>query len=226
MTYVEFVYAAELAGVAVFATSGALGAQGKRLDILGVVVLGIATALGGGTLRDITLNAHPVLWIGNTAYLWVAILSAVLAFVLSRYIQYPRRMLLFLDALGLSLFAILGAQKAVALGMPDVVVVMMAVVTGAAGGMIRDILTGQVPLMLQSNGEMYASCALMGALVYVVFGHVMTEPTRWLELSAMTIVFVFRMASIVAGLRLPEFIVAGHKLESPEEARNLEKKEL
>ncbi len=225
MTYLEFVYVADLAGVAVFATTGALAAQGKRLDILGVVVLGIVTALGGGTLRDITLNAHPVLWISDTLYLWVAILSAVLAFVLSRYIQYPRRMLLFLDALGLSLFAILGAQKALALGMPDVVVVMMGVITGVAGGMIRDILTGQVPLILQRDGEMYASSALMGALVYVVFSHVMAEPTRWLELSAMTIVFVFRMASIVAGLRLPEFIVAGHKLESPEEARNLERKE-
>jgi uncharacterized membrane protein YeiH len=225
MTYTEFVYVADLAGVAVFATTGALAAQGRRLDILGVVVLGIVTALGGGTLRDITLNAHPVLWIGDTRYLWVAILSSVAAFVLSRYIQYPRRMLLFLDALGLSLFAILGAQKAVALGMPDIVAVMMAVITGVAGGMIRDILTGQVPLILQWNGEMYASCALVGALVYVVFGHVMTEPTRWLELSAMTIVLVFRMASIVAGLRLPEFIVAGHRLESPEEARNLEKKE-
>ncbi len=225
MTYLEFVYVADLAGVAVFATSGALAAQGKRLDILGVVVLGIVTALGGGTLRDITLNAHPVLWIGDTLYLWVAILSAVLAFVLSRYIQYPRRMLLILDALGLSLFAILGAQKAIALGMPDVVVVMMAVITGVAGGMIRDILTGQVPLILQRDGELYASSALVGAVVYVVFSHVMTEPTRWLELSAMTIVFVFRMASIVAGLRLPEFIVAGHRLESPEEARNMERKE-
>ena len=84
MTYTEFVYVADLAGVAVFATTGALAAQGKRLDILGVVVLGIVTALGGGTLRDITLNAHPVLWIGDTRYLWVAILSSVAAFVLSR----------------------------------------------------------------------------------------------------------------------------------------------
>ncbi|NVK41661.1 MAG: trimeric intracellular cation channel family protein [Oceanospirillaceae bacterium] len=225
MSYVDFVYFADLAGVAVFATSGALAAQGKRLDIFGVVILGIVTALGGGTLRDIVLDAHPLLWIANPLYLWVAILSSVAAFILSRYTRYPRRMLLLLDALGLSLFAILGAQKAMAFGMPDTIAVVMGMVTGVAGGMIRDILTGQVPLILQWNGEMYASCALAGALTYVMFSGIMAEPSYWLDLSAMTIVFVVRMAALVAGLRLPEFIVAGHKLESPEEARNLEKKD-
>ncbi|GGO80701.1 membrane protein [Marinobacterium nitratireducens] len=225
MTYGEFIYLADLAGVAVFATTGALAAQGKRLDIFGVVILGIVTALGGGSLRDIALDAHPLVWIADPLYLWVAILSSVLAFILCRYIQYPRRMLLLLDALGLSLFAVLGAQKAMAFGMPDTIAVMMGVVTGVAGGMIRDLLTGQVPLILQWNGEMYATCALVGAGVFVFFSQVMAEPAYWLDLSAMTIVLVFRMAALVAKLRLPEFIVAGHKLESPEEARNLEKKD-
>lgn len=211
LSYAEFIYIAELVGVAVFATAGALAAQGKRLDIFGVVILAIVTSLGGGTIRDITLDIHPVVWIADTAYLWVAIISAIVAFVVCRYIQYPRRTLLVLDAMGLALFAVLGAEKALALDLPPLIVVMMAVITGSAGGMIRDILTGQIPLILQKDGELYATCALAGAVFYQVFEQYI--PGQALALVSMIIIFVLRMAAMFADLRLPEFIVAGHKLE-------------
>ncbi|GGC02440.1 membrane protein [Marinobacterium zhoushanense] len=225
MSYLEFIYIADLLGVAVFAVTGAIAAPGKRIDILGVIVLGIVTSLGGGTIRDISLDLHPLVWVGDTTYLWVAISSSVIAFFASRRIQSPRRTLLFLDALGLALFSILGLQKALAAGAPAEVAVMMAVITGVAGGMIRDLLTGQIPLVLQRNGELYATCALMGALAYIfVYGR-LGEPSPWLDISAMAIIFISRMASLVAGLQLPEFIVRGHRLESPAEARNLENTE-
>lgn len=211
LSYAQFIYIADLIGVAVFATAGALAAQGKRLDILGVVVLAIVTALGGGTIRDITLDIHPVVWIADTSYLWTAIISAVVAFVVCRYIQYPRRTLLVLDAMGLALFAVLGAEKALALDLPPLIVVMMAVITGCAGGMIRDIITGQIPLILQRDGELYATCALGGAIFYIVFKEYM--PGEVVALSSMMIIFVLRMAAMFADLRLPEFIVTGHKLE-------------
>nr|WP_246589879.1 trimeric intracellular cation channel family protein [Marinobacterium ramblicola] len=213
-------------GVAVFAVTGAIAAPGKRIDILGVIVLGIVTSLGGGTIRDISLDLHPLVWVADTTYLWVAVCSAVIAFFASRRMPSPRRTLLFLDALGLALFSILGLQKALAAGAPAEVAVMMAVITGVAGGMIRDLLTGQIPLVLQRNGELYATCALMGALAYIfVYGR-LGESSPWLDISAMAIIFISRMASLVAGLQLPEFIVRGHQLESPAEARNLEKEEL
>ena len=211
LSYAQFIYIADLIGVAVFATAGALAAQGKRLDILGVVVLAIVTALGGGTIRDITLDIHPVVWIADTSYLWTAIISAVVAFVVCRYIQYPRRTLLVLDAMGLALFAVLGAEKALALDLPPLIVVMMSVITGCAGGMIRDIITGQIPLILQRDGELYATCALGGAIFYIVFKEYM--PGEVVALSSMIIIFVLRMAAMFADLRLPEFIVTGHKLE-------------
>lgn len=223
--YQTFIYIADLLGVSVFAITGAIAAPGKRIDILGVTVLGLVTALGGGTIRDITLNLHPVVWVGDTLYLWVAIGSAVAAFISSRYIQSPRRLLLILDAMGLALFSILGLQKALMAGAPAEVAVMMAVITGVAGGMIRDILTGQIPLILQRNGELYATCALLGALVYVFVLARLEAPSPWLDISAMVIIFISRMASLVAGLQLPEFIVRGHRLESNAEARNLEKRE-
>lgn len=211
MSYSDFIYIADLIGVAVFATAGALAAQGKRLDILGVVVLAIVTALGGGTIRDITLDIHPVVWIADTAYLWTAIVSAIVAFVVCRYIQYPRRTLLVLDAMGLALFAVLGAEKALGQELSPLIVVMMAVITGCAGGMIRDILTGQIPLILQRDGELYATCALAGAMFFILMEPYMSGQV--LALVSMMIIFVLRLAAMFANLRLPEFIIAGHKLE-------------
>jgi len=211
MIYSEFIYIAELVGTAVFSITGALAAQGKRLDILGVVVVGIVTALGGGTLRDIVMDAYPIGWVRDTSYLWTAILSAIAAFILCRYWRYPRRILLVLDGMGLALFAIMGAQKAMFYNMPPVIVVMMGVMTGCAGGMIRDIITRQVPLMLQRDGELYVTCALLGSLLYVSL-HGYMDP-RDLALGAMLFIFVLRMAAIFGNLRLPEFVVAGHRLE-------------
>ncbi|MEM5537233.1 trimeric intracellular cation channel family protein [Neptuniibacter pectenicola] len=218
MNYEHFIYIADLLGVAVFATAGALAAQGKRLDILGVVVLAIVTSIGGGTIRDITLDIHPVVWIADTTYLWVAIISAVVAFVVCRYMQYPRRLLLVLDAMGLALFTVLGAEKAMALGFSPVIAVMMGVITGCAGGMIRDILTGQIPLILQRDGELYATCSIVGAVFYVAFYDVLGE--QFLALVGMAIVFVVRLATIFANLKLPEFIVAGHTLEDMDKGQN------
>ncbi|MFT6352890.1 trimeric intracellular cation channel family protein [Neptuniibacter pectenicola] len=218
MNYEHFIYIADLLGVAVFATAGALAAQGKRLDILGVVVLAIVTSIGGGTIRDITLDIHPVVWIADTTYLWVAIISAVVAFVVCRYMQYPRRLLLVLDAMGLALFTVLGAEKAMALGFSPVIAVMMGVITGCAGGMIRDILTGQIPLILQRDGELYATCSIVGAVFYIAFYDVLGE--QFLALVGMAIVFVVRLATIFANLKLPEFIVAGHTLEDMDKGQN------
>ena len=168
MEYATLIRFAELAGVCVFSITGALAAQGKRMDILGVVVLAIVTALGGGTIRDITLNAHPIGWVVDNVYLWTAIISAVIAFIACRRVPYPRRTMLVLDAAGLALFAILGAEKAQALGASPGIVVMMACITGCAGGMIRDMLTREIPMILHRDGELYATCALVGAVFYVV----------------------------------------------------------
>lgn len=218
MDYATLIFIAELIGVSVFSITGALAAQGKRMDILGVVVLGIVTALGGGTIRDITLNAYPIGWVINNVYLWTAIISAVTAFLVCRYFLYPRRTMLVLDAAGLALFAVLGAEKAMSLGVGPGIVVMMACITGCAGGMIRDILTREIPLILHREGELYATCAILGAIFYVVFYGLIEDGL--LTIASMLIIFITRLAAIFGDLCLPEFIVAGHKLESPDEARD------
>ncbi len=214
MSISEFIYLAELVGVAVFAITGALAAEGKQMDILGVVVLAIVTSLGGGTIRDIALDIHPLLWIQNTTYIWTAIISAVCAFIVCRYLRYPRRLLIILDSLGMALFTVLGAQKAINLGLPAVITVMMAMITGCAGGMVRDVLTRQIPLILHRHGELYATCSIAGAILYVMF-YGLINPLL-LSVLAIAVIFIMRMAAVFGDICLPEFIVAGHKLEPRE----------
>jgi uncharacterized membrane protein YeiH len=138
-------YLLELIGVAVFAVSGALAAGRKRLDLLGVLLIATVTAIGGGTLRDLLLNRHPVFWIKDPTYLPVILAAAALTVVSSRFRPPPRTSLLIADAFGLALFTISGAQIAEARGLPAIIVVVMGAITGTAGGVLRDVLCGEIP---------------------------------------------------------------------------------
>lgn len=203
----DVLYAINLAGVAVFAISGALAAGRKRLDLLGVVVIAVVTAIGGGTLRDLLLDVHPTFWIRDPTYLTVILVSAGATILYVRRFRPPERALLVADALGLALFSISGAQLAEAAGLPGLIIVVMAVITGAAGGVIRDVLTGEVPLVLRP-GTLYATTAICGAAVYLLAqgGGVQRSPAALLGMGT---VAVLRFAAILWGLRLPVFDLPG-----------------
>lgn len=196
-------YAINLVGVAVFAISGALAAGRKRLDLLGVVVIAVVTAIGGGTLRDLLLDVHPTFWIRDPTYLIVILGAAGVTILYVRYLHPPERALLVADALGLALFTISGAQLAEAAGLPGMIVVVMAVITGAAGGVIRDVLTGEVPLVLRP-GTLYATTAIAGASVYLLVQAAGVERSP-AALMGMATVAALRFAAILWGLRLPVF---------------------
>lgn len=194
----------DLLGVAVFAASGTLAAGRKGLDLLGVVVVAAVTAIGGGTLRDLLMD-RPVFWIADTSYLWV-ILGAALATVAWSYrFRPPRDSLAVADALGLGLFAVGGAQVAEAAGLAGIVVVLLGTMTGAAGGVIRDVLTNEVPMILR-RGELYASAAIAGTTLYLLLQDAgMARPAA--ALLGMGTTVALRTAAIVWGLRLPTFSV-------------------
>ncbi|RZL62525.1 MAG: trimeric intracellular cation channel family protein [Variovorax sp.] len=158
-------YVLDLIGVAVFAVSGVLSAGRAGLDLLGVIVIASVTAVGGGTLRDLLLNRHPVFWIRDTRYLLVILASAVATLVYVRYFPPPGNALRLADALGLALFAITGAQIAESARLPPLIVVLTGTMTGAAGGVLRDVLTNQVPLLLR--GDIYGSAAIGGITLYL-----------------------------------------------------------
>jgi len=161
------VYWLDLAGTAVFALSGVLLACRSRMDPIGMLVLAAVTAIGGGTLRDLVLGVRPVFWVTDPAYLWVVLATVMVCLVGFHYIHRLNRIILpVADAFGLALFVVIGANKALLLGAPGVVAVLMGLFTGVAGGMIRDVLARRVPMVLCR--EVYATAAIAGGIVYVV----------------------------------------------------------
>ncbi|MGL4318874.1 MAG: trimeric intracellular cation channel family protein [Pseudomonas sp.] len=199
----QLFYLADLFGVAVFAITGALMAGRKSMDLFGVLVIAVITALGGGTLRDLILDNHPVSWIRNDTYIWVASLAALgtVAWVrLTRPIH--ERGLLIADAFGLAVFTVIGSEVALQHNVPYSTAVIMGVMTGVAGGVMRDVICNEIPLIFQK--EIYATACILGSLVFIVMRELQTP--HWLDTTvAMLTVLLIRLAAIHWRLGLPRF---------------------
>ncbi len=194
-------YALDLIGVTVFAISGALAATRHKFDLLGVMVLAAVTAIGGGTIRDLLLDRHPIFWLADSRYLAVILGAAVATLAYVRWVRAPGGALDVADALGLALFSVTGTRIAEASGMPGLSCVLLGTVTGAAGGVVRDILTAQVPIVLK-RGSLYASAAIAGTTLYILLARIGAD-ARTASLSGMVLVVALRLASIRWSLRLP-----------------------
>jgi uncharacterized membrane protein YeiH len=194
--------ALDLLGVAVFAISGALAAGRKNLDLLGVIVIAIVTAIGGGTMRDLLMDRDPVFWIADPAYRYVIFAAALGTVVYARYFDPPDRALAIADALGLAFFTISGARIAEAHGVPAPIVVIMGTLTGVAGGMLRDVLSAEIPMILRP-GQLYATAAIIGASVYLLLQNFLSRDLA--ALLAMSCAAALRFAAIFWGLTLPVF---------------------
>jgi uncharacterized membrane protein YeiH len=193
----------DLIGVAVFAVSGALAAGRRGLDLLGVIVLGTATAVGGGTIRDVLLGRHPIFWLVDPAYLTVIVASSLLTVAYTRWRPPPHAALLVADALGLALFSVAGAQIAEAASLPVMSGVLLGTVTGTAGGALRDVLNAEVPLILR-RGNLYASAAIVGSTTYFLLERAGMERGP-ASLAGMAACAALRFAAIWWGLQLPVF---------------------
>lgn len=196
------IYVLDIFGVVVFAVAGSLAAGRKHMDLFGVVILALVTALGGGTLRDLTLGISPVFWVSDPLYILVAVAAAILTFVLARSFDLPGRLLLIADAFGLAVFTVIGVRKALGVGVHPGIAVMMGVMTGVAGGMIRDVLSGEIPLILRR--EIYATASLCGAVAFV--GLLRLFPEAPLStITAVGVILCVRLAAIHWKLSLPTF---------------------
>jgi len=195
-------YLLDLLGVAVFAVSGALAAGRLGLDLLGVVVIAALTAVGGGTLRDLLLNRHPISWIGDPTYLVVIAAAALLTVVYVGYRPVPGDALLVADALGLAVFAMLGAQVAEGAGLSPLIVVLMGTMTGVAGGVLRDVLSGQIPFILRR--DIYATAAIAGITLYLVLQALGTR-RAWAFGLGLALIAALRLLAILWGWQLPIF---------------------
>ena len=190
----------EFIGVGVFAVSGALAAGRKRLDLLGVVVIATVTALGGGTVRDVLLDRHPVFWIAEPRYLYVSLAAALVTVIYTRRFRPPDRSLAYADAVGLAMFSVSGAQIAQSFQLEAGVVVLMGTITGVVGGVIRDILTAEIPLILR-RGRFYATASIAGVIVYLLLELIL--PRNLAALAGMASIAALRIAAIHWALALP-----------------------
>jgi uncharacterized membrane protein YeiH len=194
-------YFLELGGVAVFAISGVLAAGRKGLDLLGVAVIAVVTAIGGGTLRDVLLDRHPIFWIADTTYLWVILAATLITLGYVRLWIASRRALLVADALGLAFFTIGGVEIARQVGQSDLIALLMGTITGVAGGVLRDVLLGEIPLIFRP-GRLYATAAIVGAALYLLLaGRGVSNNAA--ALSGMGVTAALRLGAIFWRLQLP-----------------------
>jgi len=202
----------ELFGVAVFAISGALAAGRKSLDWLGVAVIAIVTALGGGTVRDVLLDRHPIFWIAQPGYLVDCLVATALTLIYVRLRVPPFRALFVADALGMAFFTIGGVQIAEQSGLSGLLALLMGVITGVVGGVTRDVLLAEIPLILR-RGHLYASAAIMGAALYLILERLGIDRDA-AAIAGMATIAAVRFAAIIYRIELPVLSVDAEDRES------------
>ncbi|MCW9035161.1 MAG: trimeric intracellular cation channel family protein [Rhodospirillales bacterium] len=198
----DAIYWFDLAGVGVFALSGALAAARNKMDIVGFFVVALVAAIGGGTLRDLILGQTPVFWIHDPSYLYVCLGVAGFTFFWAHKVASRFKILVWADAFGLALFAIIGTQKAIDLNLNIPSALMMGVLTATAGGIIRDILCAEIPLILRR--EIYALAALAGSATFLAATHLELPSSTALILS-LAATMIVRGPAIQFGWSLPTY---------------------
>ena len=195
-------YYLEMIGTALFAITGVLAVNRRGLDVIGAVVLGIVTALGGGTLRDLIISTTPI-WIADFNYAWAALAGALAAFWIGSAFRNVFRALLYLDAVGAALFAVSAANKVLLLGLSGPVAVTMGVLTGIGGGLIRDVLAGRQTLLM--SREIYATPILIGCIVFVALRNSLPA-FEYAGAVAFTIIVGGRALAIYRHLEMPAWL--------------------
>jgi len=199
---VTVLYGMDLFGTAVFAVSGGLLAARKRYDIFGFLVVAMAPAIGGGTVRDVALGALPVFWVADGNYLLVTLAAAVATFFFARRIERYGQALVVADAFGLALFAVVGAQKALAFGAEPLIAIAMGAITASGGGILRDVLCREEPLILRR--EIYATAAILGSAAFV--GMIAETGDRVASLvTGFLVALLLRIVAIRRNLSLPVY---------------------
>jgi len=194
----------DLAGVVFFAIAGALAAGRKRMDLFGVVVVGCVTALGGGTVRDLLLGSHPVFWVSAPYYFWVAATAAAGTFFMGRWRRPAPKVMMYADAGGLALFTVIGFQKGFEVTQSYSISIIMGVTTGVVGGIVRDVLADEIPLIFRR--EIYASASLCGAGILALLVHLFGYGPLAVTISV-CITLAIRLSAIRWKLSLPVLVL-------------------
>ena len=197
----DFIYTLDILGTFAFAISGALVASDQDFDLFGVIIIAFVTAVGGGMLRDILINSHPINWIGDLNYVYTIFIAVLITFLFkSKILPLSKTMFLF-DTIGISVFTLLGLQKGLSLELHSLVSIIMGMISAVFGGVIRDILTDKIPLIFQR--EIYASACLLGGFTYLMLKQTQIDDNIIFILSASVIITV-RLIAVKYHLQLPK----------------------
>ncbi|EAQ41609.1 trimeric intracellular cation channel family protein [Polaribacter sp. MED152] len=197
----NLIYTIDILGTFAFAISGALVASDKKFDLFGVLIIAFVTAVGGGMLRDILINAHPINWIGDLNYLWTIFLAVFLTFLFKSKIAFLSKTLFLFDTIGISVFTLLGLQKGLSFDLHPLIALIMGMISAVFGGVLRDVLTNKVPLIFEK--EIYASACLAGGLSYLVL-NIAEAPKDINFIISASVIIIIRLVSVKYELELPK----------------------
>lgn len=195
------IYFLDILGTFAFAISGSLVAMKRQFDIFGVIIIAFVTAVGGGMLRDVLINSHPINWIGDMNYIWMIFIAVFITYMFRSKIAPLRKTFLLFDTLGIGVFTLLGLQKCLDFGLHPFVALIMGMISAVFGGVIRDVLTQKVPLIFKK--EIYASACLSGGMVYLLLEFLNVHQDVQFIVSALVIISI-RMVAVKNRLELPK----------------------
>ena len=196
----ELIYILDILGTFAFAISGALVASDKKFDLFGVIIIAFVTAVGGGMLRDVLIDAHPINWIGDLNYLYTIFIAVVFTFLFKSKIAHLSKTLFLFDTIGLSVFTLLGLEKGLTLHLNPFIALIMGMISAVFGGVLRDVLTNKIPLIFEK--EIYASACLAGGFLYLLLSYFNISQNLIFITSAFVIVII-RVIAIKFQLQLP-----------------------
>lgn len=199
----------DILGTIAFAISGVLTALNKRLDPFGILIIAFVTAVGGGTLRDVLIDV-PVAWMRNLTFVYVIVASAIFAVIFRKRLNYIRRSLFLFDTIGIALYTIVGVEKGIAAGFSPVICVALGTMTACFGGVIRDILCNEIPIIFRK--EIYATACILGASAYFLL-HATPISENFIVIISGSIVITVRLLAVYFNLSLPS-IYTKKELES------------
>ena len=198
----SFINVIEILGTFSFAAAGAFAAMEKKLDPFGVLIIAFATAIGGGTIRDVLIGELPVAWLGNTTAIWVILAAAAITIFFGSYLKKLEKMLFLFDAMGLGLFTIIGIEKGMEHGFSTGICIMLGTITGCFGGVLRDMLLNNVPLIFQK--EIYASASIIGGILFFIMLRT-GMASHMASIVTILIVFFVRVMAVQMNWSLPKF---------------------